>query len=123
MFLEFLKNSLLNDQENKDDKTNKDKEEESIKRSIEKINMNKQVIENGLSLKNNIVDENIRKSQLKNMNNLKENFVVKLIKINQKIELILSEEKLNQKGKLKKDYKNLEDEQEEYNLKENFVVK
>ena len=92
------------------------KEEESIKRSIEKINMNKQVIENGLSLKNNIVDENIRKSQLKNMNNLKENFVVKLIKINQKIELILSEEKLNQKGKLKKDYKNLEDEQEEYNL-------
>ena len=92
------------------------KEEESIKRSIEKINMNKQVIENGLSLKNNIVDENIRKSQLKNMNNLKENFVVKLIKINQKIELILSEEKLNQKGKLKKDYNNLEDEQEEYNL-------
>ena len=28
VFLEFLKNSLLNDQENKDDKTNKDKEKE-----------------------------------------------------------------------------------------------
>ena len=92
------------------------KEEESIKKNIEKINMNKELIENGLSLKNNIIDENIRKNQLKNMNNLKENFVIRLIKINQKIELILNEEKLAQKAKLKKDYQNLDDSQEEYNL-------
>ena len=33
VFLEFLKNSLLNDQENKDDKTNKDKEKEKSNES------------------------------------------------------------------------------------------
>ena len=33
VFLEFLKNSLLNDQENKDDKTNKDKEKEKPNKS------------------------------------------------------------------------------------------
>jgi len=35
------------------------------------------------------------------MNNLKENFITKLIKVNQKIEIILNEEKLSQKGKKK----------------------
>ena len=33
VFLEFLKNSLLNDQENKDDKTNNDKEKEKSNES------------------------------------------------------------------------------------------
>ena len=79
------------------------KEEQNIKKNIAKINMNTKIIEDGLSLKNNLVEENIRKSQLKNMNNLKENFVTKLIKINQKIEIILNEEKLNQKQKAKFD--------------------
>ena len=77
------------------------KEEQNIKKNIAKINMNTKIIEDGLSLKNNLVEENIRKSQLKNMNNLKENFVTKLIKINQKIEIILNEEKLNQKSNKK----------------------
>ena len=91
-------------------------EEKNIKKNIAKINMNTKLLEDGLSLKNNIVDENIRKSQLKNMNNLKENFITKLIKVNQKIELILNEEKPSQKAKNKLDFENLDEAQEEYNL-------
>ena len=92
------------------------KEEQNIKKNIAKINMNTKIIEDGLSLKNNLVEENIRKSQLKNMNNLKENFVTKLIKINQKIEIILNEEKLNQKSNKKLNLEILDDTQEQYNL-------
>lgn len=77
--------------------------------------MNTKLLEDGLSLKNDIVDENIRKSQLKNMNDLKEDFITKLIKVNQKIELILNEEKFSQKGKKKLDWENLDEAQEEYN--------
>ena len=91
-------------------------EEKNIKKNIAKINMNTKLLEDGLSLKNNIVDENIRKSQLKNMNDLKENFITKLIKVNQKIELILNKEKLSQKAKNKLDFENLDEAQEEYNL-------
>ena len=91
-------------------------EEKNIKKNIAKINMNTKLLEDGLSLKNDIVDENIRKSQLKNMNDLKENFITKLIKVNQKIELILNEEKLSQKAKNKLDFENLDEAQEEYNL-------
>jgi len=92
------------------------KEEQSIKRNINKINMNTKIIEDGLSLKNNLVDENIRKSQLKDMNNLKETFINKLIRINQKIEIILSEEKQSQKSKKNLNLENLDDIQEQYNL-------
>ena len=92
------------------------KEEQSIKRNINKINMNTKIIEDGLSLKNNLVDENIRKSQLKDMNNLKETFINKLIRINQKIEIILSEEKQTQKSKKNLNLENLDDIQEQYNL-------
>ena len=92
------------------------KEEQSIKRNINKINMNAKIIEDGLSLKNNLVDENIRKSQLKDMNNLKETFINKLIRINQKIEIILSEEKQTQKSKKNLNLENLDDIQEQYNL-------
>ena len=90
-------------------------EEKNIKKNISKINMNTKLLEDGLSLKNDIVDENIRKSQLKNMNDLKEDFITKLIKVNQKIELILNEEKFSQKGKKKLDWENLDKAQEEYN--------
>jgi len=91
-------------------------EEKNIKKNIAKINTNTKIIEDGLSLKNNLVDENIRKSQLKNMNDLKENFITKLIKVNQKIELILNEEKMSQKGKKRLNLENLDEAQEEYNL-------
>ena len=90
-------------------------EEKNIKKNITKINMNTKLLEDGLSLKNDIVDENIRKSQLKNMNDLREDFITKLIKVNQKIELILNEEKFSQKGKKKLDWENLDKAQEEYN--------
>ena len=90
-------------------------EEKNIKKNIAKINMNTKLLEDGLSLKNDIVDENIRKSQLKNMNDLKEDFITKLIKVNQKIEFILNEEKFSQKGKKKLDWENLDEAQEEYN--------
>ena len=50
------------------------------------------------------------------MNDLKENFITKLIKVNQKIELILNEEKLSQKGKKRLNLENLDEAQEEYNL-------
>ena len=90
-------------------------EEKNIKKNIAKINMNTKLLEDGLSLKNDIVDENIRKGQLKNMNDLKEDFITKLIKVNQKIELILNEEKFSQKGKKKLDWENLDEAQEEYN--------
>ena len=90
-------------------------EEKNIKKNIAKINMNTKLLEDGLSLKNDIVDENIRKSQLKNMNDLKEDFITKLIKVNQKIELILNEEKFSQKGKKKLNWENLDEAQEEYN--------
>ena len=92
------------------------KEEQSIKKNIAKINMNTKIIEDGLSLKNNLVDDNIRKSQLKDMNNLKETFINKLIKVNQKIELILTEEKQSQKSKKNLNLENLDDIQEQYNL-------
>ena len=91
-------------------------EEKNIKKNIAKINMNTKLLEDGLSLKNDIVDENIRKSQLKNMNDIKEDFITKLIKVNQKIELILNEEKFSQKGKKKLDWENLDEAQEEYNV-------
>ena len=90
-------------------------EEKNIKKNIAKINMNTKLLEDGLSLKNDIVDENIRKGQLKNMNDIKEDFITKLIKVNQKIELILNEEKFSQKGKKKLDWENLDEAQEEYN--------
>ena len=92
------------------------KEEQSLKKNIAKINMNTKIIEDGLSLKSNLVDENIRKSQLRNMNDMKENFVTKLIKINQKIELILNEEKMSQKNNKKLNLEILDDAQEQYNL-------
>ena len=90
-------------------------EEKNIKKNIAKINTNTKIIENGLSLKNDLVDENIRKSQLKNMNDLKDNFITKLIKVNQKIEIILNEEKLSQKSKKRINLENLDETQEEYN--------
>ena len=90
-------------------------EEKNIKKNIAKINTNTKIIENGLSLKNDLVDENIRKSQLKNMNDLKDNFITKLIKVNQKIEIILNEEKLSHKSKKRINLENLDETQEEYN--------
>ena len=91
-------------------------EEEFLKKNLAKLEQNKILIENGVPLKNNIVDTNIRKSQLKNISDIKENLVSKLLKINQKIDILLNEEKLRNKGRVKQYYDNLEDSQEQYNL-------
>ena len=91
-------------------------EEEYLKKNLAKLEQNKILIENGEPLKNNIIDTNIRKSQLKNISDIKENLVSKLLKINQKIDILLNEEKLRNKGRVKQYYDNLEDSQEHYNL-------
>jgi len=91
-------------------------EEEYLKKNLAKLEQNKILIENGIPLKNNIIDTNIRKSQLKNISDIKENLVSKLLKINQKIDILLNEEKLRNKGRVKQYYDNLEDSQEQYNL-------
>ena len=91
-------------------------EEEYLKKNLAKLEQNKILIENGVPLKNDVVDTNIRKSQLKNISEIKENLVFKLLKINQKIDILLNEEKLRNKGKIKQSYDNLEDSQEQYNL-------
>jgi len=91
-------------------------EEEYLKKNLAKLEQNKILIENGVPLKNNIIDTNIRKSQLKNISDIKENLVSKLLKINQKIDILLNEEKLRNKGRVKQYYDNLEDSQEQYNL-------
>jgi len=91
-------------------------EEEYLKKNLAKLEQNKILIENGVPLKNNVIDTNIRKSQLKNISDIKENLVSKLLKINQKIDILLDEEKLRNKGRVKLYYDNLEDSQEQYNL-------
>ena len=92
-------------------------EEQYIKKNIAKLEQNKKLIEEGMPLKNNIVDINIRKNKLKNMSDLKEDLVSKLMKINQKIDILLTEEKLRKKQKPKQLYDYLEDEQEHYNIR------
>ena len=91
-------------------------EEQYLKKNIAKLEQNKKLIENGMPLKSNVVDTNIRKTQLKNMSNIKEDLVAKLVKINQKIDILLDEEKMRKKGKVKQYYDNLEEGQEQYNL-------
>ena len=91
-------------------------EELYLKKNIAKLEQSKKLIENGMPLKSNVIDSNIRKSQLKNITDIKENLVNKLLKINEKIEILLNEEKLRKKGKIRQYYDNLEDEQEQYNL-------
>ena len=92
-------------------------EEQYIKKNIAKLELNKQLIEEGIPLKNNIVDINIRKNKLKNITNIKEDLVSKLMKINQKIDILLNEEKLREKRRPKQFCDILEDEQEQYNLR------
>jgi len=92
-------------------------EEQYIKKNIAKLEQNKKLIEEGMPLKNNIVDINIRKNKLKNMSDLKEDLVSKLMKINQKIDILLTEEKLRKKQRPKQLYDYLEDEQEHYNIR------
>lgn len=91
-------------------------QEQNIKKNIAKLEVSKKIIEEGIPLKNNIVDLNIRKSQLRNMSSIKEDLFSKLVKINEKIDILLNDEKIREKRKIKSYDFNLEDEQEQYNL-------
>ena len=91
-------------------------EEQYLKKNIAKIEQNKKLIEEGEPLKNDLVDINIRKNKLKNMSNKKEDLISKLTKISEKIDILLNEEKLRKLRKIKLNYNNLEEEQEQYNI-------
>ena len=73
-------------------------EEKAVWKNIEKLNQNQKVIEDTMPLESNVIENNIRKSQLKNINKTKDELMLRLEKINQKINILLSEEKLRQKN-------------------------
>ena len=56
------------------------------------------MIQNSVPLKDNLVENNIRNSQLKTISKTKDELMLRLEKINQKIEILLYEEKLRQKS-------------------------
>ena len=56
------------------------------------------ILEDSEPLKTNMVEINIRQSQLKNISKTKDELMSRLEKINQKIELLLEEEKFRQKN-------------------------
>ena len=73
-------------------------EEQILRRNIAKLNQNQQLIENSIPLKTNVIENNIRKNKLKDISKSKDELMMKLEKINQKIEILLNEEKLRQKN-------------------------
>ena len=73
-------------------------EEQILRKNIAKLNQNQKMIENSVPLKDNLVENNIRNSQLKTISKTKDELILRLEKINQKIEILLYEEKLRQKS-------------------------
>ncbi len=73
-------------------------EEQILRKNIAKLNQSQQLIENTIPLKANIIENNIRKNKLKDISKSKDELMSKLEKINQKIEILLNEEKLRQKN-------------------------
>ncbi len=73
-------------------------EEQILRKNIAKLNQNQKMIENSVPLKDNLVENNIRNSQLKTISKTKDELMLRLEKINQKIEILLYEEKLRQKS-------------------------
>ena len=73
-------------------------EEQILRKNIEKLNQNQKMIQNSVPLKDNLVENNIRNSQLKTISKTKDELMLRLEKINQKIEILLYEEKLRQKS-------------------------
>ena len=74
-------------------------EEQIIRKNLEKLNQSQQLIENSMPLKENIIENNIRTSQLKNIYKTKDELNLRLAKINQKIDILLNDEKIRQKTK------------------------
>ncbi len=93
------------------------KEEENLRKNIAKLNQNQILIESSIPLKSNVIDSNIRKSRLKDITKAKDEFILRLEKINQKIEILLNDEKLRQKN-IRQNLTEIiaEDEEENFNL-------
>lgn len=73
-------------------------EEQILRKNIAKLSQNQKMIENSVPLKDNLVENNIRNSQLKTISKTKDELILRLEKINQKIEILMYEEKLRQKN-------------------------
>ena len=73
-------------------------EEQILRKNIEKLNQNQKLIENSMPLQSNVIENNIRKSQLKDIYKTKDELMLRLEKINQKVDILLNEEKLRQKN-------------------------
>ena len=92
-------------------------EEKYLKNNIAKLEHNKKIIEEGIPLKDNVVDNNIRRSQLKNISNTRNDLMARLEKINQKIDMLLDEEKLKSRNKHLYNFDSPENDQETFNLR------
>ena len=73
-------------------------EEEILRKNIAKLNQNQKLIENSMPLKTNIIENNIIRSKLKDISRTKDELNARLEKISQKIDILLTNEKLRQKN-------------------------
>ena len=92
-------------------------EEQVLRKNIEKLNQNQKLIENSMPLQTNVIENNIRKSQLKDIYKTKDELMLRLEKINQKVYILLNEEKLRQKNGGRNNLTDIIlDDEDKYNL-------
>ena len=91
-------------------------EEQILRKNIEKLNQNQKLIENSMPLQSNVIENNIRKSQLKDIYKTKDELMLRLEKINQKVDILLNEEKLRQKNGRNNLTDIILDDEDKYNL-------
>ena len=89
-------------------------EEELIKKKFEKLDQNQKLIENALPLESNVIDSNIRKSKLKDISRAKDDLILRLEKISQKVDILLSDEKMRHKNIRQNLTEILEDEDDDF---------
>ena len=92
------------------------KQKNIIKENINKLEMNKAILEESTPLKENLIDNNIRKQDLKEIENKKSKLLVKLDVINKQIESIIekNERKGDKKEKINKFLEGIIEKEEEY---------
>ena len=91
-------------------------EEQVLRKNIEKLNQSQKLIENSMPLQSNVIENNIRKSQLKDIYKTKDELMLRLEKINQKVDILLNEEKLRQKNGRNNLTDIILDDEDKYNL-------
>ena len=90
---------------------------DALKKNISTLEKTQKMLENSLPDNSNIIDNNIRKSKLKDITQSRNNFIQKLEKINEKIDILLNEEKIR-KNIHKHNLTDVEDaEREKFNIK------